>query len=148
MTTPTTPMAADDVLATIARHRDAHDALSVSDAYSAQEYPRLRDAHDAVAAVYAERDALAATQKDAMSLILDIKAGLAELLLEREALLSRVAELETGAARWQHARKLLTIDDIEGTQGALESFGGLVSEDESKRADEAIDAARSKGGAS
>ena len=148
MTTPTDTMTADDVLATIARHRDAHAALSVSDAYSAQEYPRLRDAHEAVAAVYAERDALAEFRKEAASLTLDIKAGLAELLLERDALLSRVAELETGAARWQHARKLLTIDDIESAQQSLEAFGGLVSEDESRRADEAIDAARSKGGAS
>ena len=57
------------------------------------------------------------------------------------------AALVVDAARWQHARKLLTIDDIEGMQDALESFGGLVSEDECKLADEAIDAARSKGGA-
>ena len=54
----TTPMTADDVLATIARHRDEHESMAMCDAYSAQEYPRLRDAHEAVAAVYAERDAL------------------------------------------------------------------------------------------
>lgn len=46
------------------------------------------------------------------------------------------------AARWRHARKLLTIDDIEGAQGAFDSFGGLISEDECVRADVAIDAAR------
>lgn len=45
------------------------------------------------------------------------------------------------AKRWRHARKLLTIDDIEGAQGAFDSFGGLVSEHECLRADAAIDAA-------
>ena len=45
------------------------------------------------------------------------------------------------AERWRHARKLLTVDDIEGAQGAFDSFGGLVSEHECLRADAAIDAA-------
>lgn len=49
------------------------------------------------------------------------------------------------AKRWRHARKLLTFDDIEGAQGAYESFGKLISEDECKRADAAIDQARGKG---
>lgn len=49
--------------------------------------------------------------------------------------------LERDAKRWRHARKLLTIDDIEGAQGAFDSFGGLVSEHECLRADAAIDAA-------
>ena len=45
------------------------------------------------------------------------------------------------ADRWRHARRLFTIDDIEGAQGAHDSFGGMVSEDECIRADDAIDAA-------
>ena len=125
MTTPTTPMTADDVLSVIDDF--AEDYRTYIPQFHAQNRKRFRrklselnEARTAVAAVYAERDAL----------------------------LSRVAELETGAARWQHARKLLTIDDIESAQQSLEAFGGLVSEDESRRADEAIDAARSKGGAS
>jgi hypothetical protein len=38
-----------DVLQVIARHRDAHKSLSETDAYSAQEYPRLAATYDAVA---------------------------------------------------------------------------------------------------
>lgn len=49
-------------------------------------------------------------------------------------------EVLIDAKRWRHARKLLTIDDIEGAQGAFDSFGGLVSEHECLRADAAIDA--------
>ena len=69
--------------------------------------------------------------------------------IQREAALRAIARaLEAAredAERWRHARKLLTIDDIEGAQGAFDSFGGLVSEDECKRADAAIDQARGKG---
>lgn len=54
---------------------------------------------------------------------------------------ARLAALERDAARWRHARRLFTIDDIEGAQGAHDSFGGMVSEDECIRADAAIDAA-------
>jgi hypothetical protein len=60
------------------------------------------------------------------------------------ALLDEVEALTADAERWRHARKLLTVDDIEGSQGAFDSFGGLVSEDECKRADSAIDAATAK----
>ena len=50
-------------------------------------------------------------------------------------------DLKRDAERWRHARRLFTIDDIEGAQGAHDSFGGMVSEDECIRADDAIDAA-------
>ena len=36
---------------------------------------------------------------------------------------------------------VVALDDIEGAQGAFDSFGGLVSEHECLRADAAIDAA-------
>lgn len=55
---------------------------------------------------------------------------------------AEIARLEKDAARWRHARKLLTVDDIEGAQGAFDSFGGMVSEEECARADAAIDAAK------
>lgn len=42
-----------DVLAVIARHRDSHMCMMMSDAYSAQEYPRLTDTHDAICALLA-----------------------------------------------------------------------------------------------
>lgn len=45
------------------------------------------------------------------------------------------------AERWQHARKLLSVDDIAERQRTLEEWNFLISEDECKRADEAIDAA-------
>jgi len=47
-------MSPKDALAVIARHRDAHESLSLYDAYSAQEYPRLRAAHAAVAELIAD----------------------------------------------------------------------------------------------
>lgn len=56
----TEQMTPDEVLATIARHRDTHESLGVVDAYSAQEYPRLRDAHAAVAALIARNAELEA----------------------------------------------------------------------------------------
>lgn len=49
--------------------------------------------------------------------------------------------LRKDAARWQHARKLLTIDDIAERQKILEAWNNLVSDVECERADEAIDAA-------
>lgn len=61
--TTETKMSADEVLATIARHRDTHESLGVVDAYSAQEYPRLRDAHAAVAALIARNAELEADNK-------------------------------------------------------------------------------------
>ena len=69
------------------------------------------------------------------------QAELIRLLTNAAAALEEARE---DAERWRHARKLLTIDDIEGAQGAYESFGRLISEDECKRADAAIDQARGK----
>lgn len=45
------------------------------------------------------------------------------------------------AERWQHARKLLSVDDIAERQRTIEEWNFLISEDECKRADEAIDTA-------
>lgn len=45
------------------------------------------------------------------------------------------------AERWQHARKLLSVDDIAERQRTLEAWNLLIIEDECKRVDEAIDAA-------
>jgi hypothetical protein len=42
-----------DVLAVLARHRDSHVAAAATDAFSAQEAPRLTAAHDALAALLA-----------------------------------------------------------------------------------------------
>lgn len=60
--------------------------------------------------------------------------------------INHAAELVRGARRWSHARKLLTIDDIEGAQGALDSFGSIISEEECVKADNAIDTAMGKKG--
>ncbi len=56
-------------------------------------------------------------------------------------LLAEVGKYRKDAERWQHARKLLTIDDIAERQEILEAWNNLVSEVECERADEAIDAA-------
>ena len=64
---------------------------------------------------------------------------------ERAVMSKRLEAAERDAARWRHARKLLTVDDIEGAQGSYDSFGRLVSENECKRADDAIDAATQEG---
>lgn len=71
-------------------------------------------------------------------------ANAALIVAAVNALPSLLAELEAArkdAGRWRHARKLLTVDDIEGAQGAFDSFGGIVSESECLRADTAIDTA-------
>lgn len=64
---------------------------------------------------------------------------------DHEAEVARLrAEVETyrkDAERWQHARKLLSVDDIAERQRTIEEWNYLISEDECKRADEAIGAA-------
>lgn len=62
---------------------------------------------------------------------------------DREA---RTDDVERDAARWRHARKLLTVDDIEGSQGEYVYHGRRISEEECKRADAAIDAAMEAAG--
>lgn len=66
------------------------------------------------------------------------------MLDDYAALEARVAELEKGDARWRHARKLLTVDDISERQQEMDAFNGLVSEHECMRADDAIDRAMSR----
>lgn len=126
----------------------------------------LRDARAAVAAM-AEREAALIAERDAYLAVLrefqdgrrisnphtrqvarDIeqqalaRAGVERA--ERDALVKEVEALRADAERWRHARMLLTVDDIEGMQGAYDSFGRMVSEEECKRADAAIDAARAE----
>lgn len=70
---------------------------------------------------------------------------IAELEAERDALAAEVKALRGDAERWRHARSILTVDQIENAQSdydAWVSAGETVSDEESKRADEAIDAAR------
>jgi hypoxanthine-guanine phosphoribosyltransferase len=54
---------------------------------------------------------------------------------------AEVEKYRKDAERWQHARKLLSVDDIAERQRTIEEWNYLISEDECKRADEAIDAA-------
>lgn len=57
---------------------------------------------------------------------------------------NRRAEIEAlvkDAGRWRYARKLLAVDDISERQRELDAWKNLVSEEECKRADKAIDAA-------
>lgn len=64
---------------------------------------------------------------------------------DHEAEVARLrAEVEAyrkDAERWQHARKLLTVDDIFERQTTLEVWNNIVSEVECERADKAIDLA-------
>lgn len=68
----------------------------------------------------------------------DHEAEVARLRAEAES-------LRKDAERWQHARKLLSVDDITERQRTLEEWNYLISEDECKRADQSIDAAMEKG---
>lgn len=63
-----------------------------------------------------------------------MEAGIARLRAE-------VEKYRKDAERWDHARKLLSVDDIAERQRTIEEWNYLISEDECKRADEAIDAA-------
>ncbi|MEW2894475.1 hypothetical protein [Stenotrophomonas maltophilia] len=60
---------------------------------------------------------------------------------EADALRAEAEALRKDAGRWQHARKLLSVDDIAERQRTIEEWNFLISEDECKRADEAIDTA-------
>lgn len=86
------------------------------------------------AAVILEIDGRRAAVKDFMK----VRAAVADLIAERDA-------LREDAERWRHARQILIVDQIEAGQFDYENWiasGGQVDEEESKRADEAIDAAR------
>ena len=56
-------------------------------------------------------------------------------------LIGRLKAAEQDAARWRHARQHLAIEDIEGWAGWV---GHLPDEEESRKADAAIDAALAK----
>jgi hypothetical protein len=50
------------------------------------------------------------------------------------------------AERWRHARRILTVEDIESAQDMFDAFGFEGDEHENRKADAAIDQARGKGG--
>lgn len=92
--------------------------------------------------------AIAQTMEDMQAEIARLRAedSYQKMLLEQAkgTILNLRAEVEAcrkDAERWQHARKLLSVDDIAERQRILEAWNFLISEDECKRADEAIDAA-------
>jgi hypothetical protein len=49
------------------------------------------------------------------------------------------------AERWRHARRILTVEDIEKSQKIFNAFGLEGNEHENRKADAAIDQARRKG---
>jgi len=49
------------------------------------------------------------------------------------------------AERWRHARRILTVEDIESAQDMFDAFGFEGNEHENRKADAAIDQARGKG---
>lgn len=89
-------------------------------------------------------DTLRAQLEAAQQVIAEAATTCGQAQARAEAAEAECARLREDAERWQHARMLLTIDDIEGAQGAFDSFGQLISEEECARADAAIDAARTK----
>ncbi|EKT4107931.1 hypothetical protein QEG46_003953 [Stenotrophomonas maltophilia] len=66
---------------------------------------------------------------------------LEELQEEIARLRAEVEAYRKDAERWEHARKLFSVDDIAERQRTIQEWNYLISEDECKRADEAIDAA-------
>src|SRR5690606_7658064 len=50
------------------------------------------------------------------------------------------------AERWRHARRILTVEDIEKSQDMFDAFGLEGNEHENRKADAAIDQARGKAG--
>jgi hypothetical protein len=66
-----------------------------------------------------------------------------QLLLEAAAALEAARE---DAERWRHARRILTVEDIEKSQDMFDAFGLEGNEHENRKADAAIDRARGKAG--
>ncbi|OWQ73822.1 hypothetical protein [Stenotrophomonas maltophilia] len=89
----------------------------------------------------AEIARLRAELQNAAKAALDAVALSCEKEREADRLRAEVEAYRKDAERWQHARKLLSVDDIAECQRTLEEWNFLISEDECKRADEAIDAA-------
>jgi hypothetical protein len=50
------------------------------------------------------------------------------------------------AERWRHARRILTVEDIESSQDMFDAFGLEGDEHENRKADAAIDQARGRAG--
>jgi hypothetical protein len=68
--------------------------------------------------------------------------GVSGLLTEAAAALEAARE---DADRWRHARRILTVEDIESAQDMFDAFGLEGDEHENRKADAAIDQARGKG---
>src|SRR5690606_15681516 len=67
-----------------------------------------------------------------------------ELLAERDRLAAALEAARVDAERWRHARRILTVEDIESSQGMFKAFGFKSDEHENRKADAAIDQARRK----
>lgn len=68
--------------------------------------------------------------------------GVSGLLREAADALEAARE---DAERWRHARRILTVEDIESAQDMFDAFGLEGNEHENRKADAAIDQARGKG---
>ena|SRR5690554_505769 len=103
---------------------------------------------------YAERDIMAldaagnyycrhvsAMTREGLHSKSDIAAELGWRDMQIDALLAERDALAKDAARWRHARSILTVDAIETAQSEYINFGLPPAESESIRADQAIDAA-------
>ena len=63
-----------------------------------------------------------------------------------EAAAAALEAAREDAERWRHARRILTVEDIESSQDMFDAFGFEGDEHENRKADAAIDQARGKGG--
>ena len=59
-------------------------------------------------------------------------------------LLAALEAAREDAERWRHARRILSVGDIESSQDILDAFGAEDDEHENRKADAAIDQARGK----
>src|SRR5690606_4653689 len=78
-----------------------------------------------------------------------ISRALAALVAEARSQQEAAAALEAArvdAERWRHARRILTVEDIESSQGMFKAFGFKSDEHENRKADAAIDRALREGG--
>jgi len=66
-------------------------------------------------------------------------------LSDLRALLAALEAAREDAERWRHARRILTVEDIEKSQKIFDAFGLEGNEHENRKADAAIDQARGKG---
>lgn len=61
--------------------------------------------------------------------------------LEASDLRERLAKAETDARRWQKARQIFAVEDIERADREMRETGSVATEQENVKADAAIDAA-------